>query len=167
MSIGVEGIRERMRDYLAGQGVNAVTAWPSEPRRETDRPVVVVSLRECREEPAGFQNYLGERYDREKGLWEECYGKKAVITFGLDLYAPAWEDGRSLQTALDGLLEALTGDGPAGLAVQEVVCGETEYDRAARLQVQKVRAVCIACLYAVERPGEGFLDFELRGGVQK
>lgn len=166
MSAGMERIRERMRNYLTEQGVNAIAAWPEGARKELDGPVVVVSLRECQAGPAGFQNYLGERYNQETGLWEELYGRKARLTFGLDLYAPARSDGADIQRAFDTLVTALTGDGPVGLAVREVSCEETEYDPSARLQVRSARAVCDAYLYAVAQPGEIFLDFELRGGLK-
>lgn len=166
MSVGMERIRERVREHLTRQGVNAVTAWPAEKRQEVTEPVVVVSLRECRAEPAGFQNYLGERYNRDTGLWEECYGRKAQLVFGLDLYAPARGEDADIQAAFDKLVTALTGEGPEGLHVEEVACEETHYDTAARLQVRRAKAVCQAYLYAVERPGESFLDFELRGGLQ-
>ena len=167
MSAGMERIRERMREYLSAQGVNAITAWPEGERQEVAAPVVVVSLRSCQAGPAGFQNYLGERYNEGTGLWEELYGRKAQLTFGLDIYAPARGDGADIQGAFDTLAAALTGDGPEGLTVQEFSCGETEYDPKARLQKRKAEAVCEAWLYAVAQPGEVFLEFELRGGLKR
>ena len=81
--LGRLGIRQAMADYLNGKGVRAITAWPDAPRAEGEEPVVVVSLRGCRAGPAGFQNYLGERFDEASGRWEERYGKRAELTFGL------------------------------------------------------------------------------------
>ena len=164
MSTGLEAIRERMADYLTARGVRAVTAWPGEARPEQLEPAVVVSLRGCRVGPAGFQDYLGERYDEQTGLWEELYGRKAKLTFGLDLYAPAREDGMELQTAFDTLAAALMEDGPRGLEVLEFSCGETEYDSQARLLKRPAQAVCQIWLYSIPQSGELFLDFELRGG---
>ena len=88
MSAGMEQIRAQMAEHLNSHGVVAVTAWPDSGRTEEDRVVAVVSLRGCQVGPAGFQNYLGERYDQETGLWQERYGRRARLTFGLDLYAP-------------------------------------------------------------------------------
>ena len=166
MSTGLERIRERMTDYLTARGVAVVTAWPEGGRQELDGPVVVVSLRGCQAGPAGFQNYLGERYNEETGLWEELYGRKATLTFGLDLYAPVRGDGADLQQAFDTLAAALAEDGPEGLTVKEFSCGESQYDGAARLRKRTALAVCEAYLYAVARGGELFTDFELRGGLQ-
>ena len=164
MSTGLEAIRERMAEYLTARGVETVTAWPRGQRRELENPVAVVSLQGCQAGPAGFQNYLGERYNETTGLWEELYGRKAKLTFGLDLYAPAREDGMELQTAFDTLAAALMEDGPRGLEVLEFSCGETEYDSQARLLKRPAQAVCQTWLYSTPQSGGLFLDFELRGG---
>ena len=164
MSTGLEAVRERMAEYLTDRGVRAVTAWPQEQRRELETPVAVVSLRGCQAGPAGFQNYLGERYNEKTGLWEELYGRTAKLTFGLDLYAPAGGDGAELQEAFDTLAAALMEDGPRGLEVLEFSCGETGYDSQTRLMKRPAQAVCQTWLYSTPQSDELFLDFELRGG---
>ena len=111
MSAGLESIRRSMADYLNKRGVAAVTAFPAALRQEREEPVAVVYLRGCRAEQAGFQNYLGERYNRETGRWEERYGRRARLTFGLDLYAPERADGEVLQRAFDELAGALRPSG--------------------------------------------------------
>lgn len=166
MSVALDAIRERMADYLNAQGVEAVTAWPEQARTRRAGPVAVVSLRACQAGPAGFQDYLGERYNEKTGLWEELYGRKAVLTFGLDLYAPAEGDGADLQAAFDALAAALALGGPEGLTVQEFSCGETAYDGQARLRKRPVQAVCQTYLCTAAQPGEAFLEFELRGGLK-
>ena len=166
MSVGLQAIRERMAQYLEDQGVPAVTAWPGEERLRRDDPITVVSLRGCRAGPAGFQDYLGERYDQETGQWEEIYGRRTELTFGLDLYAPAETEGEVLQAAFDALADALTRGCPQGLSLVEFSCGETVYDRQARLLRRPAQAVCQAYLHAITRPGGLFVDFELRGEVK-
>ena len=166
MSAGLEAIRKRMAEYLKGQGVAAVPAWPGAARERQDGPVTAVSLRRCQTGPAGFQDYLGERYNESTGLWEEWYGRQATLTFGLDLYAPAREDGEALQAAFDALAAALLAGGPPDLPVQEFSCGETVYDREARLLKRPAEAVCQAYLCAAEQPGGICTDFELRGGIK-
>ena len=165
MSAGLEHIRQRMADYLRSRGVNASAAWPAEGRRELEKPEVVVSLRGCQAGPAGFCDYLGERFDPETGLWEERCGRKAALTFGLDLYAPVQAGGEGMEAAFDALAGALLQGGPEGLPVREFSCGETGYDGSGRLLRRQAQAVCDTYLCAVTRPGGGFLDFELRGGL--
>ena len=166
MSAGLQAIRETMAGYLESQGVRAVTAWPGEERTGRADPVAVVSLRGCKAGPAGFQDYLGERYDQASGQWEEIYGRRCELTFGLDLYAPAETEGEVIQAAFDALADALTRGCPEGLSLMEFSCGETVYDKQARLLRRPVQAVCQAYLHAVSRPGGLFVDFELRGEVR-
>ena len=89
MSGGLDGLRERLAAFLREKGLRAMTDWPAEPREQLDGPVAVVSLRGCQAGPAGFQHYLGERYDKEREQWVEVYGQKVQFTFGLDLFVPA------------------------------------------------------------------------------
>ena len=163
MSAGLEKIRQIMADYLNGQGVPAVTAWPMNPRQERKGPVAVVSLQGCKAGPACFQNYLGERFDEETGRWEERYGKRVQLTFGLDLYAPERGDGEGLQGAFDTLAGALLMGGPEGLELLEFSCGATAWDSENRRLNRTVEAVCAGWLCAVTDGGGGFTDFELRG----
>ena len=97
MSTGLEAIRERMADYLTARGVRAVTAWPGEARPEQLEPAVVVSLRGCRVGPAGFQDYLGERYDEQTGLWEDQpdHGGRGGVC-GSGRLRPVWTAGQRL-----------------------------------------------------------------------
>lgn len=166
MSGGLELIRERMTQYLQQRGVNAVTAWPQEERREFSAPAAVVSLRSCQAGPSGFQDYLGERFNEKTGIWEELYGRKVELTFGLDLYASARVGEQAVQSAFEALAGALQEGGPDGLQMREVSCGETVYDQSGRLLKRPVQAVCTAYLYAVKEPDGEFLDFEIRGGIR-
>ncbi len=167
MSVGLSDIRERMVQYLRDRGVEAMAAWPEGRRPELAGPAVSVSLRGCQAGPAGFQNYLGERYNEESGQWEEIYGRSAKLTFGLDLYAPAETGRAALQSAFDALAGALAQGGPEGLAREEFSCGEMEYDKSGRLLKRPVQAVCRACLRVTEAAGGSFTDFELRGVMKE
>ena len=160
---GLEKVCQQMADYLNSRGVPAVTAWPMTPRREQEAVVAAVSLRGCKVEPAGLQNYLGERFDGETGRWEERYGRRARIALGLDLYAPEKGDGAALQAAFDALAQALLLGEPEGLAVEEFSCGQTARDGESRRLKRPVEAVCTAWLSAANDAGGGFTDFDLRG----
>ena len=163
MSAGLEHIRRNMADYLKEQGICALTAWPANPRQEQEEPVVLVSLRGCRAGPACFQNYLGDRFGQESGCWEERYGKRAELTFGLDIYAPEKGGGEAVQRAFDALASVLILGGPQGLEVQGFSCGATVREAESRRLKRPVEAVCSAWLCAVSSGDGGFIDFELRG----
>lgn len=156
-------IRERMADYLQEQGIDAQCAYPEMRRARRDGVVTAVSLRACQGGPEGFRDYLGERYDQESGQWQELYGRKIVLTFGLDLYAPQGCGAAGIQETFDRMAEALQREGPPGLTLQELSCGETEFDHGAGLYHRTVEAVCRGYLYAVAQEGGTFLDFIVRG----
>ena len=166
MSTGLEHIRERMAEYLREMGINAFAAWPAADGGKSGMPLVLVSLRECQIEPAGFQNYLGEFYNGETGLWEERYGRTARLTFGLDLYAQREDDGEVLQKTFLELTEVLTKGEPRGLAIETVSCGETVYDKESGLLKRSAQALCKAHLYTIDRDGQIFMEIELRGGMK-
>lgn len=153
-------IRERMAEFLRQAGLDAVCAWPGTARGRRSTAVAAVSLRDFQGGPGGFQDYLGERYNRETGGWEELYGKKARVIFGLDLYAPS---AAAAQGAVDTLSEALHMGAPDGLRVLELSCGETGYDGEAELYRCTAEVACEVYLYAVADEGGAFLDFEVRG----
>lgn len=161
-----ERIRERMAEYLTEQGINAVCAYPDQRRLRKTGVVAAVSLRACQGGPGGFQDYLGDRYDPERGQWQELYGRKMVLTFGLDLYAPQPEGAAELQAAFDRMAQALRQEGPPGLRLVELSCGETQFDQEAGLYRLNVEAVCQGYLYAVTEEGGAFLDFIVRGERQ-
>lgn len=163
MSGGLDRIREAVAEYLSGQGVPAAAAWPAEERLRREGAVVAVTLRACQAGPAGFQSYLGERYNGETKRWEELYGRKVTLTFGLDLYALPQAGEAVLQRALDALAQACAGAGPEGLTFQAFSSGETVYDGKERRLRKPAQAVCTAYLYAVAESGGAFLDFEIRG----
>ena len=89
---GLQELRGALAGFLREHGLEAVTAWGPERRPRAGGPVAAVSLRGFESGPPGFQDYLGERYDEAKGGWEELYGKRVELTFGLDVYA-AFQSG--------------------------------------------------------------------------
>ena len=163
VSLEFETIRERMAEYLNSHGIDAVSAYPDSGRLRRKGVVAAVSLRACQGGPGGFQDYLGERYDQESGQWQELYGRKMVLTFGLDLYAPQKGGAAEIQAAFDRMVQALRQEGPVGLRLLELSCGETEFDQEVGLYHRKVEALCQGYLYAVATEGGEFLDFIVRG----
>lgn len=165
---GLDQVREILAEYLSGQGVNAVTAWSEQPRSEADGAVCAVSLRKGQAVGVGFCDYLGERYDTERGRGVELYGKRVRLTFGLDLYAPAGAEAgeRAIRAAFDTLAGALRGGGPSGLKLEEFSCGETEFLETEGSYRCPVEAAYQAFLYAVADEGGSFLDFEVKGVMQ-
>lgn len=162
---GLERIREYMVTFLNARGVCAVAAWGTEARRQVTGPVAAVTLKGCSGGPSGFRDYLGERYDPEGGVWQELYGKRVKVTFGLDLYAGKEDGEAGCQAAFDRLAEALQAGGPEGLKLLEFSRGETEFDQRGGLYRCQAEAVCEAFLYAVADEGGAFLDIRVKGEI--
>lgn len=156
----LDGAREKMAEFLREKGIDAVCAWPDETRVRRQGAAAAVSLRRCEAGPSGLWNYLGERYNRESGRWEELYGRRVKLTFGLDLYAPK---GETALAAFDRLAGAFHQDGPEGLEMTELAGGDLDYDGALKLFRMPVEAVCKASLCAAAGEGGVFEDFDVRG----
>lgn len=157
---GVQEMRKRLAEYLEANGLPAVTAWGPERRMRPGAAVAAVSLRGFESGAPGFRDYLGERYDPEEGCWEELYGKRVELTFGLDLYGAGAEE---VQRGLDVLGELLDRGGPEGLRVEGLSAGETVYDGESRRYRCPVQAKFSVWATAVSREDGAFLDFEVRG----
>jgi len=160
---GLDDIRECLTAFLEEQGVRAVSAWPEESRKQSRGGLAAVSLREVQGGPAGFRDYLGERYDEQTKRWVELSGRRVLLTFGVDLYAGPGEGAAEVERTFDRLAQALHTGGPAGLKIKEFSCGECVYDGEADRWRCPVRAVCQAYLYAAADEGGAFLDFEVKG----
>ena len=158
----IEELRSLLANHLKSHGLAAVTAWEETPRRLPGKAVAAVSLRSMESGPPGFQNYLGERFDEEKGEWLELYGKKVELRFGLDLYAAT---ANEVQKGLNLLTDALQ-EGPAGLRPAGFTAGETMYNENMKRYCCPVEARFAAWAVAVTREDGSFLDFEVKGDFQ-
>lgn len=152
-------LRDSLADYLRQKGLNAVAAW-GEQRRVRNGAAVAVSLRRLEGGDAGFQNYLGERFDEASGQWEELYGRRAELTMGLELHAPTMAE---LHRCLERLAEALRQGSPDGFGEAELTVEEPAYSAEQREYLCAVEARYTVWLEEVHREEEAFLNFEVRG----
>ena len=111
----------------------------------------------------GVTAYKGIRY-AEAGRWEELYGRRAKLTFGLDIYAPGKNGAAECQETFERMADALRNGAPLGLNLESLSRGEDRFDETLGLFCCPAEAVCDAFLYAVADEGGAFLDFEVRGG---
>lgn len=149
-----------LAEWLGERGVPAVTAWPEEKRQRPDGALAAVSLRAMESGPSGYQDYLGERFREETGQWEELYGKKMELTFGLDLYAATAQE---VGSALEKLEDALSLGGPRGMTPTGFSAGETVYQSGSRRYFCPVQARFQVWAAATAREDAPFLDFVIKG----
>lgn len=153
---GVCELGETLAAHLKERGLQAVTAWTPERRTAPEEAVAAVSLRGMKSGPPGFQDYLGEWYDKEKGRWVERYGKRVELVFGLDIHAVS---ARKAQEGLDRMSLILGESGPVELTV-----GELDYEEKDRGYVCPVEGRFPAWLVRTgEETEASFLGFEVRG----
>ena len=162
----LEELRQALVRYLNACGVSAIAAWESGKKVRRDEAVITVSLRGCEGGPAGFQDYLGEFWNEEKGCWVERYGRKAELSFGLDLWGPR-SSGESACTELfSKLAQVLTVGSPEGLVLREISCGETVFDEDEGLFHCPVKAVGTVFLETSLDESGVFTDFTVKGTRQ-
>ena len=158
------GISAAVCRWLTERGIPAREGWSGQVRSAPGEAFVLVSVREYTACNAGFEHYLGERYNEETAAWEELYGRKVELTLGLDLYARERESEAALQELAQKVAGALTLEAPEGLQIERITCGETVWSEKQRCLTREMSAACTAWLRAVCSEGGEFLDFELRGG---
>ena len=157
---GVGELSQTLARWLEEEGVPAVTAWGDEKRHRANGAMAAVSLRALESGAAGYQDYLGERFDEVSGQWEELYGKKMTLTFGLDLYAAAAQE---VTAALERLGELLGQGGPQGMTPVGFSAGETAYQSESRRYFCPVQAKFQVWAAATAREDASFLDFVIKG----
>ncbi len=167
MSLGSDELRGMMVSHLRDCGIGAVSAWGGDDRQFDGQPLVAVSLRNCATGESGFANYLGEQWNEGLQCWEEIYARKVALTFGLDLYGPVELGEAAILAVFDQIVVALTEQKISGMNLEEVSCGETEYDQGERLLKRRVEVGVTMYLYAVAGAGATFLDFKVKGGLLK
>ena len=103
---GLAALRQAMTDYLTAQGVESMTAWPKDRVGALTAPLAVVQVKEVEAGSAGFQNYLGQRYDAETRRWTETFGQKVSVKFLVTLYSPRQDGERGCRALVDRVAEA-------------------------------------------------------------
>lgn len=146
---GLAALRQAMTDYLTAQGVESMTAWPKDRVGALTAPLAVVQVKEVKAGSAGFQNYLGQRYDAETRSWTEAFGQKVSVKFLVTLYSPRQDGERGCRALLDRVAEAFLRGGPEGFAVEKWSVGETGFDRESGSFRGKLQAVCRGMLTAL------------------
>lgn len=156
---GLAALRQAMTDYLTAQGVESMTAWPKDRVGALTAPLAVVQVKEVEAGSAGFQNYLGQRYDAETRRWTEAFGQKVSVKFLVTLYSPRQDGERGCRALVDRVAEAFLRGGPEGFAVAGAICGGS--DPALPLGGAELQGIS-----ALEkRLDESEVDALIRGGV--
>lgn len=159
-------LRQAMTDFLEGEGIAALTAWPQERRQNHQAPVAVVQVKEVEATAAGFQNYLGQRYDSQAQRWTERYGQRVTVKFVLTFYSPRSAGEAGCRKLLDQVAGALLRGGPAGFAVEKWTMGETDFDQHSGMFWGKLQTVCRGTLVEDQEESGQIVGIEVKGAME-
>lgn len=161
----LDSLQTELTGLLKRNGVQAMSAWPENRRASADGPVVLVSLEKLSCASAGLQDYLGETLDESTGQWRDLYGRRAQLTFTLDILASPRTGAQACREVFDQLVRCLQTDKPAGLSVRELDGEELKYDEKEGLLNLRCRLKCEGWLCTTGDEAGTFLNFTLRGDI--
>jgi len=159
--------RSAVAEQLRAAGLDAVEAMEPERARRVRGPVAAVALAGVSCGAGGFQDFLGTE-EAEAGGRREVYGKAAELTLRVDVFAPRDAGASVCREAAERAAEELLLRGAAGVPVDGLSMGETEYLEAEGLYRLAVRCRCGAWMTAraAEDGGAALTDFEIRGTMK-
>lgn len=161
----LDELQGQLAERLSRNGLESMAAWPIERRAGVDGPVVLVSLEKMTCVPAGLQDYLGQRLNEATGQWQDLHGRRAQLTFTLDILAEPHVGAQACREAFDRLVCCFQMEKPTGLSVKELSGEELEYDEKEGLLKLRCRLECEGWLCTAGDEAGTFLDFTLRGDV--
>lgn len=143
----------------------AILKYPSSLRKHYDVPVAAFGIKNGTGVSSGFAEYMGLRYDGEKDVYFELYGKRMELTLGISIYSPKnakFGSGKCFEI-FEEMTAAIT-KLPSGIRVKEMTCGETKYSTEEEMFKLETTISCTAFLYAErEDSSTEFLDFRVKG----
>ena len=161
----LDELQAELAAALNRSGVVAMSSWPEGRRIGADGPVVLVSLETLNCAAAGLQDYLGQRLDDATGQWLDLHGRRAQLTFTLDILATPRVGAQECRTVFDRLVRCLQTQKPTGLSVRELASEELEFDEKEGLLKLRCRLKCEGWLCTAGHEAGTFLNFTLRGDV--
>lgn len=162
----LDGLPQALAAHLTERGVPARVSWPGDRRTGPEQAVVLVDLEQVKCSGAGLAGYLGQRLEEQTGMWEEVYGRRAELTFSLDICASPQAGAGACRELFARTAEALGSGRVLGLGVKSLTGGEPGSDSKEGLLKLEARLVCEGWLCAgPERREDAFLDFTLRGDM--
>lgn len=161
----LDEVQSELAAMLNRNGIEAISAWPEGRRTDSDGPVVLVSLEKLTCVPTGMQDYLGQRLDEDTGQWQDVHGRRAQLTFALDILAQPHVGAQPCRQVLDRLACCVQMENPTGLSFRELSGEEQKYDEKEGLMRLRCRLKYEGWLCTAGDEAGTFLDFTLRGDV--
>lgn len=158
-------LRESMTEFLTEQGLRALSAWPQEARTARTAPLILVRLGQAEAGAAGFDQYLGQRYDQPTRTWTEAYGCALEVTYVLTLYSPEETGEVGCRDLLEQVAALFLRGRPGGLPVTGWSMGETAFHRESGMYRGDLRVRCRAVLTQEDSGDQVFRGFDVKGEI--
>lgn len=164
----VQQVKTALVAALQGAGLETMGAYSEEQLKQYQTAVITVGVREMKITHAGAMEYLGERYDAVRDVVLEVYGRKMLMRFSLDVYAPRALGAEGCETAAEAVTQTMMSALPGGLRMKDIDWAEAKWDRAYGM-FRLSAAAEYEAFFSAETAEEDvvFTDFILRGVVQK
>lgn len=166
MSTAVQ-VRAAVQAALEEAGISVAQAYEKEKFSPLASPLCVIGERSAVIEAAGMLDYLGERWNEERGSVEEVYGKAWRLTLSLDVFASRAAGAAVCGKVSEDVTAALLRHLPSGLAVEELSWEESRWDKEYGLFLRRGSAKFSAYFLAAAAEDETVVsDFILKGVVK-
>lgn len=157
-------IQQAVLNALRDAKLTAVEAYPAEWAKRYPGAVAAVSVGAAEGKPLGFCNYLGEVYDETAGTVRELYGKLLEGEIRVEVRAEAAAD---CETGCRQAAEVLLGGLPSGVRPGELRWEALTWEKSTGMFLRRGTLQCQAVFVAEQGEDEVFLDFTLKGVMQK
>lgn len=163
----IQQVKTAVVNAIKAAGVTALTAYSAEELKKYSCAVAAVGVREVSVTHSGAVEYLGQRYDAERGTVSEVYGRRLELSLSLDLYAPRPAGADACETAAETVTQAMMTALPCGLCVQELRWEQVQWDKICGM-FRLAGGAKYEAYFTAESAEETaeFTDFILRGVVQ-
>lgn len=160
-------VRAAVQAALEECGINAAQAYERDKFSPPVSPLCVIGARKASIESAGILDYLGERWNEERGSVEEVYGKAWRLTLSLDVYAPRQEGAATCEEISEEVMAALLQGLPSGLKAEELSWEESRWEKEYGLFLRCGSAKFSAYFLAAVAEDETVVsDFILKGVIK-
>lgn len=157
-------VQQAVLNALKDAGLTAVEAYPAEWAKRYPGAVAAVSVGAAEGKPLGFCNYLGEVYDETAGTVRELYGKLLEGEIRVELRA---ETAADCEAGCRQAAEVLLGGLPSGVRPGELRWEALTWEKSTGMFLRRGTLQCQAVFVAEQGEDEVFLDFTLKGVMQK
>ncbi|MBR3641663.1 MAG: hypothetical protein IKN53_06515 [Oscillibacter sp.] len=161
----LDQIRAAVLEALEDGGLTVTEHYGEERAGRCTEAIVTAEVSGAADAAMGFCNYLGERYDAERGTVLECYGKQVRGEIRVEVRAEyAAECERACACVSDVLRSGLPDGIDAGELAWEAICWEKSTEAFLRRGTLRCTALFLA---QSETEAETFLDFRLKGAKRE